>query len=95
MRSYLLVLSLFFCGISYAQSTITGVITDGKKQPIPGANVIITGDLAGTIADSDGKFILSTSNEKVLSCCCFWFTEKMKEERLRAIPVQACIRRVA
>lgn len=63
MKLNLLIMSLFFCGTSYAQSTITGVITDGKKQPIPGANVIITGDLAGTIADSDGKFILSTSKK--------------------------------
>jgi hypothetical protein len=49
--------------LTYAQTTITGVVTDTKKQPIPGANIKILGDSAGTISDSDGKFQLSTSKK--------------------------------
>jgi len=61
MRSYLLVLSLFFCGISFAQNTITGSVTESNNQPIPGANIKVVGDKAGTVSDFDGKFTLTTS----------------------------------
>ena len=61
MRSYLLVLSLFFCGISFAQNTITGSVTESNNQPIPGANVKVVGDKAGTVTDADGKFTLTTA----------------------------------
>jgi outer membrane receptor protein involved in Fe transport len=61
MRSYLLVLSLFFCGISFAQNTITGSVTESNNQPIPGANIKVVGDKAATVSDADGKFTLTTS----------------------------------
>jgi outer membrane cobalamin receptor len=58
MKSYLFILSLFFCSISFAQSTITGVITDSKNQPIPGVNLTIEGAPNATTTDVDGKFTL-------------------------------------
>ena len=61
MRSYLLVLSLFFCGISFAQNTITGSVTESNNQPIPGANIKVVGDKSGTVSDADGKFTLTSS----------------------------------
>lgn len=61
MRSYLLILSLFFCGISFAQNTITGSVTEINNQPIPGANIRVIGDKAGTVTDADGKFTLISS----------------------------------
>ncbi len=61
MRSYLLVLSLFFCGISFAQNTITGSVTETNNQPIPGVNIKVVGDKAGTVSDADGKFTLTSS----------------------------------
>ena len=61
MRSYLLILSLFFCGISFAQNAITGSVTESNNQPIPGANIKVVGDRAGTVSDADGKFTLTTS----------------------------------
>ena len=60
MRSYLLVLSLFFCGISFAQNTITGSVTESNNQPIPGANIKVVGEKAGTVTDVDGKFTLTS-----------------------------------
>jgi hypothetical protein len=59
MKSYLIILSLFFCSISFAQSTITGVVSDSKKQPIPGVNVKIEGASNATTTDADGKFTLN------------------------------------
>ena len=61
MRSYLLILSLFFCGISFAQNTITGTVTESNNQPIPGVNIKVVGDKAGAVSDFDGKFTLTTA----------------------------------
>jgi outer membrane receptor protein involved in Fe transport len=61
MRSYLLVLTLFFCGISFAQNTITGSVTESNNQPIPGANIKVLSDKAGAVTDASGKFTLTTS----------------------------------
>lgn len=63
MKVYLFILSLFFCGITYAQNTVTGAVTDSNKQPIPGANVKISGESTGTITDNDGNFSLSTAKQ--------------------------------
>ncbi|MFT3794740.1 carboxypeptidase-like regulatory domain-containing protein [Flavobacterium sp.] len=61
MKMYLFILSLFFCGFTYAQTTVTGSVTDAKSQPVPGANVKVVGDNAGTITDNDGNFTLTVS----------------------------------
>jgi outer membrane receptor protein involved in Fe transport len=58
MRIYFIILSLFFCGISFAQNTISGTITDSNNQPIPGANVKVVGTSILTSAGFDGKFLL-------------------------------------
>ncbi len=52
---------MFFCGISFAQNAITGSVTESNNQPIPGANIKVVGDRAGTVSDADGKFTLTTS----------------------------------
>jgi len=61
MRIYLLFLSLFFCSITFAQTTISGSVTDSNNQPIPGANIKVVGDKAGTATDSDGNFMINSS----------------------------------
>lgn len=61
MKVYLLMMSLFFCSITFAQTTISGSVMDSNSQPIVGANIQVVGDKAGTATDSDGKFILNSS----------------------------------
>ncbi len=61
MRLYLLILSLFCCALGFAQSTITGKVTDSNNLPLPGVNVAVSGDTAGTITDTDGNFTLKTT----------------------------------
>ena len=61
MKIYYFILTLFFCSISLAQTTISGSVKDSKNEPIPGANIKIIGDDTGTVADGDGKFTLKTS----------------------------------
>ncbi|PWA05221.1 TonB-dependent receptor domain-containing protein [Flavobacterium psychrotolerans] len=63
MKVYLFILSLFFFGITFAQNTISGSVTNGNKQPISEANIKIVGGDASTITDSDGKFILNSSKK--------------------------------
>jgi outer membrane receptor protein involved in Fe transport len=55
---YLLLLSLFFCSITFAQNSISGTVVENDNQPIFGANIKIVGEAAGTVTDSDGKFTL-------------------------------------
>jgi hypothetical protein len=63
MRVYLLFLSLFFCSLTFAQNSISGVVTDRNNQPIPGANIKIVGDSSGAITDIDGSFVLQSSKK--------------------------------
>lgn len=63
MKVYFFILTLFFCGISFAQNSISGSVTDNNGIPLPGVNIAIVGENIGTISDSDGKFILKTTKE--------------------------------
>ncbi|GAA4046676.1 TonB-dependent receptor [Flavobacterium chungnamense] len=56
-------LTLFFCSISFAQSTISGSVKDSKNEPIPGANVKVVGESSGTVTDGDGKFIVKVTKK--------------------------------
>ena len=58
---------MFFCSISFAQSSISGSVKDSKNEPIPGANIKIVGETSGTVTDGDGKFILKTSKKLPLT----------------------------
>ena len=63
MRVYLLFLSLFFCSLTFAQNSISGIVTDSNNQPIPGANIKIVGDSSATITNLDGSFTLQSSKK--------------------------------
>lgn len=59
MRYYLLLIALCL-GMSplYAQTTVTGTVTDATKEPLIGANVVLKGTSSGTTTDFDGNFNL-------------------------------------
>jgi outer membrane receptor protein involved in Fe transport len=67
MRLYLLFLTLFFCGISFAQNSITGVVTDENNQPVPGANITVVGAKEGAVTDFEGSFTLVTTQKPPFS----------------------------
>ena len=67
MKIYYFILTLFFCGISFAQTSISGSVKDSKNQPIPGANIKVVGSSEGTISDGDGKFSFKTSKKPPFS----------------------------
>ncbi|HSD08196.1 TonB-dependent receptor [Flavobacterium sp.] len=54
-----LLLILFFSS-SWAQSQITGIVTDNQKNALPGANIIIKGTKYNTTSDAEGKFSIDT-----------------------------------
>ncbi|MEW4923470.1 TonB-dependent receptor [Algibacter sp. 2305UL17-15] len=61
MKTILRFILILFCASTYAQTTITGTVTDDSGQPIPGANIIIVGTSTGTVTDFDGGFALTTN----------------------------------
>ena len=61
MKLYLLFLTMFICSLSFAQNSVKGVITDENNQPIPGANINVTGTKERAISDYDGSFALITA----------------------------------
>ena len=65
MRAYLFLFSLFFCAVSYAQNSVQGVVAENNGQPIIGANVKVVADAAGTVTDTDGKFLLNIATLKL------------------------------
>jgi len=60
MRLYLIFLTLFFCGLSFAQNSVEGVVTDENNQPIPGVSIQLSGTKEGAVSDYDGSFVLIT-----------------------------------
>ena len=61
MKTFLPIFLLFFCSISYSQTTISGTVVDDSSQPIPGANIIVVGTSSGTVTDFDGNFSLKVN----------------------------------
>ena len=63
MKMYYFILTLFFCSLSFAQNSVSGSVKDSKNEPIPGANIKVVGDAAGTVSDANGDFSLKTSKK--------------------------------
>lgn len=63
MRKILFLAFLFLGSMAYSQTTVKGKVVDQNNEPIPGANVVITGKAIGATANFDGEFTLETSEE--------------------------------
>lgn len=62
----LLLFAIFSITLTFAQSTVTGTITDTSKEVLPGANIVEKGTENGTSSDFDGKFTLTVKDGAVL-----------------------------
>ena len=51
-----------FATVSWAQTAVTGTISDVQNVPLPGATVLEKGTLNGTTTDFDGNFTLEVSD---------------------------------
>ena len=58
---------LLFSAISFAQTTVSGKVSDNSGQPLPGANIIVIGTSTGTISDFDGNFTLNVNQDPPFS----------------------------
>ncbi|MFD2563319.1 TonB-dependent receptor [Aquimarina rubra] len=64
MKKTLLLLGMsFWCVCTFAQTTISGRVTDEVGEPIPLANVKLRGERVGAVADFDGEFVLTTTEK--------------------------------
>ena len=52
--------------IQQNKKRITGKVTDSRKEPIIGANIIEVGTSNGTVTDLDGNFILEANDNAVV-----------------------------
>ncbi|NNF86421.1 MAG: hypothetical protein HKM26_07695, partial [Winogradskyella sp.] len=61
----------------FAQSTVTGTVTDqANGMPLPGVNVIVKGTSRGASTDFDGKYSLEVSNGEILVFSYLGFTNQ-------------------
>ncbi len=58
--NYSILISCFFALNTFAQTTVSGVITENNGTPILGANVYIEGTYDGSSSDVNGKFLFET-----------------------------------
>ena len=58
MKRILSMIAVLFSTIIFAQTTVTGTVSDEDNNPIPGANVVVDA-MTGTVADFDGNFSIS------------------------------------
>ena len=55
MKRILSLFAVLFSTLIFAQTTVTGSVTDDNNDPIPGANVVFDA-MTGSVADFDGNF---------------------------------------
>ena len=63
----LLVLLFLLSGFTFAQQTISGLVTDEAGVPLPGATVVVNQTNNGTTSDFDGNFSISASDGQSIS----------------------------
>ncbi|WP_040246938.1 TonB-dependent receptor [Psychroserpens mesophilus] len=63
MKTLFKTIMLFCCALSFSQTTVKGKVIDNNGQPLPGANIIVTGTTTGTISDYDGNYTLTVNQD--------------------------------
>jgi len=55
---------LLFSAMSIGQTTIKGTVSDSKKEPLVGVNVIVKGTKTGTVSDGNGNYSINVPNKQ-------------------------------
>ena len=66
MKYFILILWLFLIVPLYAQTKVSGLVTDQDGLPISFANIIFPGSIEGTITNDDGSFYLESDKTYTL-----------------------------
>lgn len=61
IKYLIIIITLLFTSLAFAQTTISGNVVDYKNTPIYGANVYLEGTYDGATSDEHGKFAFSTA----------------------------------
>lgn len=60
-------LLLFFSGFAFAQSTVTGTVTDGRdNKPLSGVSIQVRGSSTGTTTDEQGRYSISVPSAQAV-----------------------------
>ncbi|MFT7330231.1 MAG: hypothetical protein ACI848_000294, partial [Roseivirga sp.] len=71
---------LFIAASSMYGQTLTGTVVDGSNQPLPGADVVLTGTTTGVSTDFNGNFSLDVNTASgTLKVSFIGFTNKKIE----------------
>jgi len=63
-----LLLTLLTVSICFAQTTVSGVVTDGGTgEPLAGVNIVVKGTVLGTITNTSGEFSLTAKDSPPLT----------------------------
>ncbi|WP_272148699.1 TonB-dependent receptor [Tenacibaculum aiptasiae] len=62
----ILIFTILFTSVTWAQTKITGTIKDTNNNPLPGANILEKGTPNGTSSDLDGNFSLTVKDGAIL-----------------------------
>ena len=74
---FILVLLLFGSTMAFAQEkTISGIVSDEKSLPLPGATVLVKGTTTGTSTDFDGRYTIKASQGSTLVVSFVGYTTK-------------------
>ena len=65
-RLLLTAMMMMACALSYAQTAVTGTVTDTTGEAVIGATVMEKGTSNGTVTDFDGHFTLKVETGKIL-----------------------------
>ncbi len=57
---------LFLVSVGYAQTIVSGTVTDESGEALPGVSIIIKGTSSGTITDFEGKYKLEVSDDSAI-----------------------------
>jgi len=60
------VVFLLTAQMSFAQKTVTGVVSDSDGLPLPGATVLVQGTTTGVTTDFDGNFSINVAEGQIL-----------------------------
>ena len=66
MKKLLTLITVFTSMMMWAQTQVSGTVTDADGQPLPGANIVTDGS-TGAVSDFDGNFSLSTDQQPPFS----------------------------
>ncbi len=85
-KSIAAIILLFTFPVSYAQSSIHGIVKNGQDISLAGANIVLKGTAYNTISDINGKFTLETREKLPASILIQYVGYKTAEVKINELP---------